>query len=652
MCLVVRKEPGKIKIKSDSMPEDRAKCAICSDNIFSMHGVTIITAALLLAALSVFPGLFDSTLTSRLAVYPFCALLVLYTGRKHIPVWAAIAAALLSFLSMAGMLTSTIPVQGILPAVKWVSFGLMIAGAAGISRSIGSRAIWISLMIAAVTAALIKILFHGDLLWGNANRPGVMLAVGFVIAVTGAGFRRAWIRIPAAILTGIALVLTNFVLALIAAILALFWLALNLRKKLHPGIFIALLLAGQIVVTAVPDITESIAPTLEIRCRTWQAGTVQFMRNLPMGIGTGQSRLTLLQDAGARVQILAGDPDRRIDHLHSDILTPVVEWGLGGLALICLAGWLIVRKKRFTPVEGALLLCTWPFLAADLPLATPLGALPIALCIGVILDRPSRGRTIRIPIPVLLVLLVAALFWSMIIIRGYSLLENGRVLGLSGTGPAGSTAETLESASSWIPFEERTWLFLTQAYLSDGMILAAGNAAGMFNSIYPAYWKGWMLQAMAEAASGKSEEAADSYMNALRVAPITLPDRSILALNAAAFPPDDIQDLVMIGEAFCDSGYLLTEKTGEMAVIEAGRLVTIAEVLIEFERTLAEDILLKAIVILQIICKSGADISSDFETVMARIYDLVSILASDRLDASLQTLSTELLICGDSIPEY
>ena len=623
------------------MPQEKANCSIDSVNTAVINGVATITAALLLAMLSVFPGLFDSTLTSRLAVYPICALLVLFAGRKYIPVWAVTGAALLSFLPLMGILTAPIPIQGILPAVKWISFGLMIAGAAGIARAIGSRSIWISLMTASVITAIIEILVPGDIIWGNANRPGALLAVGFVITVTGGGTKKAWIRIPAAILTGTALVLTNFILSWVAVILALLWFVLNLRKKLHPGIFVGIILAGQIFVTAVPDITRSVAPSLEIRCRTWQAGTGQLMRNLPMGTGTGQSRLTLIQDAGTRVQILAGDPEKRIDHLHSDILTPVVDWGIGGFLLVCLAGWLIVRKKHFTGIEGALLLCILPFMAADLPLATPLGALPLALCIGVILGRPSRDRTMHIPLPVMLVLLASALFWSMIIIRGYSLLERGRVLGLSGSGSAANVAVTLERASSWIPFEERTWLFLTQAYFNDGMVLAAGNAAGKFNSIYPAYWKGWMLQALAETASGRYENAADSYMNALRVAPITLSERSILALNTAAFPPDDVQDLVMIGEAFCEIVSLPTQETAEMAVTRAGRLVTIAEVLPESERALAERVLIIAWKTLLSVCDSGGSNASQIEAIKLRIHDLVLIIDSDRLNRHIQYIMIE-----------
>ncbi len=620
------------------MPQEKVHCSIDSANTNPavINGVTTITAALLLAMLSVFPGLFDSTLTSRLAVYPICALLVLFAGRKHIPVWAVTGAVLLSFLPLMGILTAPIPIQGILPAVKWISFGLMIAGAAGIARAIGSRSIWISLMTASVITAIIEILVPGDIIWGNANRPGALLAVGFIITVTGGGTRKAWIRIPAAILTGTALVMTDFALSWIAVILALLWFALNLRKKLHPGIFIGIILAGQIFVTAVPDITRSVAPSLEIRCRTWQAGTGQLMRNLPMGTGTGQSRLTLIQDAGTRVQILAGDPEKRIDHLHSEILTPVVEWGIGGFLLVCLAGWLIVRKKHFTGIEGALLFCILPFMAADLPLATPLGALPLALCIGVILGRPSLDRTIHIPLPVMLVLLAAAFFWSMIIIRGYSLLERGRVLGLSGSGSAANAAVTLEKASSWIPFEERTWLFLTQAYFNDGMVLAAGNTAGKFNSIYPAYWKGWMLQALAETASGRNEDAADSYMNALRVAPITLPERSILALNTAAFPPDDVQDLVMIGEAVCEFVYTPTQETAEMAVTRAGRLVTIAEALPQSERALAESMLIIAWKILFSVCDSGGGNASEIEAMKLHIQDLALIIDSDRLNRCLQ----------------
>ncbi|MCK5116200.1 MAG: hypothetical protein KAR44_06340 [Candidatus Aegiribacteria sp.] len=619
-----------------SMPDDKLNCASSSDNTAVIHGIAAMNAALLLAMLSVFPGLFDSTLTSRLAVYPVCALLVLFAGRKHIPVPAAITAALLTILPLIGLLMASIPIQGILPAVKWISFGLMIAGAAGFARSIGSRSIWISLMTASVITAVIEILVRGDSIWGNTNRPGALLAVGFVTAVTGAGFRKAWIRIPAAVLTGTALVLTNFVLAWIAVILALLWFSLNLRKKLHPGIFIGVLLAGQIVVTAAPDITRSIAPSLEIRCRTWQAGTGQLMRNLPMGTGTGQSRLTLMQDAGEKVQILAGDPEKRIDHLHSDILTPVVEWGLGGLLLICLAGWLILRKKHFTNIEGALLFCILPFMAADLPLATPLGALPVALCLGVILSRPSEDRTIRIPLPVLLVLLAAALFWSVIIIKGYSLLERGRVLGLSGNGSAGSAAETLERASSLIPFEERTWLFLAQAYLDDGNILAAGNAAGKFNSIYPSYWKGWTLQALTETASGRTQDAADSYLNALMVAPVTLPERSILALNAAAFPPADVKSLVMIGKAICEFAYPTAEETAEMAVSVAGRLVTIAEVLPESERALARRMLLIARGTLLSIQGSGGINASELEAVLSRIRDLAYVIDSDWPNSDLQ----------------
>ncbi|MEN8208794.1 MAG: hypothetical protein ABFR50_06050 [Candidatus Fermentibacteria bacterium] len=623
------------------MMQEKLNRAVRSDVAAVIYGVAPLAAALLLSMLSVFPGLFDLTLTSRLAVYPVCAMLVLFAGRKHIPVWAAGAAALLIILSLTGILYASIPIQGILPTVKWISFGLMIAGAAGIARSIGSRSIWITLTSASILTAAMEILIRSDSIWGNTNRPGALLTLGFAAAVTGAGFRKAWIRISTVILTGIALFLTNFILAWIAAILALLWFFLNPGKKLHPGVIAGVLLAGQIVVISAPGLTQSIAPSLEIRCRTWQTGAGQLLRNLPMGTGTGQSRLTLIQDAGARVQILAGDPEKRIDHLHSDILTPVVEWGAGGLLLICLAGWLIARKKHFSVIEGSLLLCTFPFIAADLPLATPLGALPVALCIGVILSRPSRDRTIHIPLPVLLIPLVAALFWSMMIIRGYSLLEFGRASGMSGAGSPDNAAATLEKASSWIPFEERTRLFLAQTYLGDGMILAAGNAAAEFNSIYPSYWRGWMLQALAEAASGRDRDAADSYLNALRAAPVTLPDRTILALNAAAFPPDDLLDLIMIGEACCEIDCLSEQETAEMAVTRAGRMVAVAEALIESERVLPERMLILAVEILRNVHGSGGYSVSEFNVILLRLREKASILNSERLNSDLQYLPAE-----------
>jgi len=607
-----------------------------------LPGYLITTAVLLMSAFFVLPGMFDTTLTSRVGIYPLTALILLWAGREHIPLWAVTVSSLLLLLPLLGMLWAPIPAQGILPAVKWASFGMMIAGAAGISEKYGDRSVWLSMVTAAALVAVAEILPTGDLPWGNPNRPGAILVVGFVLSCTGAAFRRNSIRIPVAVLTGIALILTSFITALIAAGIAVFWLIINSRVKLHPGYAVAVLLAGQVLFTAIPQITERVAPSLELRCRIWNAGIDQLNANFPMGTGTGQSRLTLLQDAGERVQMLAGDPDRRIDHLHSDILTPIVEWGIAGVILLSLASWLIIRK-RFSPLNGALLLCVLILLLVDLPLATPLGALPIALCLGVALKNTSSGLNIRIPIAVIVPFLLASIAWGLIVIRGYSLLERGRMLGIStGADNTDQVSSVMLEATSWIPFEERSWLFLSRAYLDDGKALAALDAAERFNRVYPAYWRGWMLQAQSETVLGRNEDAACSYLNALKSAPVTLPDRNIIALNAAAFPTGNEADIVFIGEALATTLKPPREVSAEVFIKWVDTIVSVAGMLPETEENLRIELLAAASHFLQKSGRAREEMKADIARIMRNILNQAELIDSAMLNAYLRSVVSSI----------
>lgn len=561
----------------------------------------LLTIALLLSTFPVFPGLFDTTLTSRLAIYPLAAVAVLLAGRRGVPRWAVLGGAVLCSIPLLGTLWAPVPLQGVLPSVRWISFGLMLTGAAGVARTTGARSVWIPLLAVSAAAAMVEIAAPGDLPWGNPNRPGILLAAGFLIAVTGAASRRVLIRLPAAILTGAALLSTSFIAAMAAAAIGALWYIITLRKNLHPGYLLLFLLAGQITLIGLPSIAEKVAPTLELRCRIWRAGSAQLLDSAPLGTGTGQSRLTLLQDAGERAQVLAGDPDRRIDHLHSDLLTPVVEWGIAGILVLLLAGWRIA-VSRFSPGEGAMLACVWIILSVDLPLATPLGALPAALCLGAVLAGRKSDRIIRIPLPIIILLLVIALGWSVPVIRGYRLLEQGRAAALSGTVPPEETAVLFRESTSLIPFEERGWLFSTRAYMDAGNWDEALLSAERLNSIYPGYWRGWVIQAETEAAAGRPGEASSSYLNALRTAPVTLPYRNILALNAAAFPPEDTDDLVLLAENIVSPAGLPAEAGAETILLWYGRIMSVARALPQSRNELsrkleayAEDIIVNAV---------------------------------------------------------
>ncbi len=97
----------------------------------------------------------------------------------------------------------------------------------------------------------------------------------------------------------------------------------------------------------------------------------------------------------------------------------------------------------------------------------------------------------------------------------------------------------------------------------------------------------------------------------------------------------------MVGEACCERVFLPTQETAEMAVIRAGRQVTIAELLPESERVLSVGLLIRAAGTLSIVYENGIEIAADPELILVRIYDLALILESDKLNNELQLLFAE-----------
>jgi len=112
-------------------------------------------------------------------------------------------------------------------------------------------------------------------------------------------------------------------------------------------------------------------------------------------------------------------------------------------------------------------------------------------------------------------------------------------------------------------------------------------------------------------------------------------------LNAAAFPPDDIQNLVMIGEVCCEMVHQPIQETAEMLVTRAARLVNIAEALPQSEGALTERMLIIAGGYLLRVHSNGEGTTPGFEAVLLRIRNLAFLIDLDRLSCDLHDFLVE-----------
>ncbi len=562
------------------------------------RGAAAVALALALASASVFPGLFDFTLASRLAVFPALSCILLAAGSGGIPAGGLAAGAILALVPAASVIWSAIPVQSAPQIVRWASFGIMTAGVSGIAAAGGRRSAAIGAVAGALACAVLELALPGDLPSGNPNRPGPMLAVGLTALAAGMTGMPA---VPAAAIAAVisaALVASGFVTAWIAAGAGLVAAAVS-RRTLLPGKLAPVVsLVTLFLFTAFPGIAARIHPSLELRARIWQAAVHDLVEAGPLGTGVGQARLlsNLREDAG--VARLAG-PDRRVDELHSDLLTPLVEQGLAGVAMLAAIALLLLRAR---PDGGslAMLSCACVFAAFDLPLATPMGALPLACALGIALGR--AGRRVRLHPALVASSLAASAVWMGMLVAGYSLFETGRTAGLSGD--HAEAGRMLGRASRLLPFEERVTLMRASALRSSGAVIAALEEARRFNALYPLYWQGWVLEAEIASELGRPDLADSAWLEAIACAPDFIPDRNLMAFNASRTTPADSSLLEVTAGAFLACP--LPQGSPDFLLEYASRAGAVASALASYDPDVAGELAFHAASVLNEALAAGA----------------------------------------------
>lgn len=453
---------------------------------------------------------------SRLALYPIAAAFILFSGRKGIGKNQLILGSIFVFLPIISLLWSVSPTGGIPFAVRWSSFGLMVMGFSGSVNSHGLKTHLPGLAGAAAVTSLLVIILGPDAVTGNANRAGMILALGF----TGSLYlikNRLSLLLPLVILSGA--VLTSFYICWIACFAGSVGYLLQKSSRFNWRIVLFLMVGGQITVSAFPSYAGRIGPTLEIRTRIWNNSARLFSEHFPLGTGFGTARLTLFSSSEPELRILSGT-NTRVDYVHSEPLTLITETGIAGLLSVVFLLCMMLRS-RGTPEVPALALAFWPVFTADLPLATPLGALPAALFLGML--SSSREKQVNLPAVVPVVLLAGAIFWGFFTLTGYGLLAEHMETGSS---------ETIEEACKRIPFEERAFLAAGYSHLAQGNVLAAMEDSRQFILLYPEHSRGWELHAVTLSAAGRSNSSSAWARAALLIPDETYrPDRYLILLN-------------------------------------------------------------------------------------------------------------------------
>ncbi len=480
-----------------------------------------------LALFVVVPGLYDTTMTSRLAFFPLLGALTLLAGRGGIGFRHLIAGASLALVACLALLIAPEPVTGVPYAVRWVSFGLMLAGFGGTTAKWGFGRHLDGLVAAAVMVSLLIVTLGADALSGNPNRTGMLLSLGVVAAMADGNIRRALIKC-ALILPG--LIVSEFYISWLAVLLGAAVLFTHKRFPVNPGWLLIVMMAGQALFTAMPMTARRIGPTVELRALVWRASVTLGLNAFPLGTGTGQARLSVYGEGGADLQDLAGD-DRRVDFLHSEPLSLFTEFGAAGLGMLLLL-LLWVFRTRWEPLTAALLSASWLVFTTDLPLATPLGALPAALVIGGCL---KPGRTVRVPVLVPVALTVVSIPWAYTVLRGYGAMNRPE------------NTRSASEACRYIPFEERAFLNAGWVWLRSGSALQAREYSGRFTELYPLYHGGWELQAGVLGRLNSPLESASAWRRAFVLAPRGLEDRLLYALNGLPGSENSGDTLVLLG---------------------------------------------------------------------------------------------------------
>lgn len=481
----------------------------------------------------VLPGLFDPSMTSRLAIYPLIAAGVLWSGRRNITGTHLLIGLGFALLPGFSLLWSTSPVGGIPFAVRWFSFGIMIIGFSGSMNTRGLQQHILGLTAAAFITALAIIALGPDLITGNPNRSGMILALGFTASLSLPGKNRWYaLAFPGVILAGA--FASGFITGLGACLLGGAVFCIHRKRKFDIRPLILLMLAGQILFSILPETAGKFGPTLELRSRIWRYSAVLFKENLPLGTGTGSARLGVFTSAEPELRQLAGE-GRRVDYLHSEPLTLIVENGIPGMILVGLLLYWLFRRRGAAP-QTAMLAAFWPVFATDLPLATPLGALPSALFLALYPAMGKKRFDMPPAVPVLIGL--ASIWWGFMVITGSAAL-----------GKRHPSTEELELACERIPWEERAFLAAGNAHLREGEVLSALEDSYRFVQLYPHYYRGWELRAVILSAAGRPSRSAWARAAVLYPREEYSTDRYLFALNAvdtSGMDPDTAMAMVEI----------------------------------------------------------------------------------------------------------
>jgi len=372
-----------------------------------------------------------------------------------------------------------------------------------------------ALVSSAVLVSAVMLSAGADTVTGNANRAGMVLALGFVGSL--AFFKKdkwySW-AVSTAILAGV--YISSFYIGWIACLTGA--LVFYSWRKIKPWVILAILVSGQILFSFFPQAAGRIGPTLELRTRIWRNSAELFFDNLPLGTGTGSARLEIFNSSEPELRELAGN-HKRIDYLHSEPLTIITETGIPGLLLLFFMLYWLSRQSR-SDYELGSLAAFWLIFTTDLPLATPLGAIPAAFFLSSV--PGLKLRKVNVPVAVPLLALVLSLYWCFAVISGYSAMA----------GAGADTVGDLELAARRIPWEERVFLASGRAHLQSNMILAALEDSDNFINLYPDNYRGWELRAAALSAAGRNSHSDWARATLLIPENIDFPDRYLFALNS------------------------------------------------------------------------------------------------------------------------
>lgn len=448
-------------------------------------------------------------------MYPLAGSVIFFFGRKGISATHLIIGSLIGLLPALSLLWGTSTTGGIPYAVRWFSFGMMITGFSGTITRWGLQIHLKALVASAVLVAAVMLSAGADAVTGNANRAGMVLALGFVgsLVLLRKNKWYSWIIILS-ILAGV--FISSFYIGWVACLTGA--LVFYSWKKIKPWMIPAVMISGQIFFSFFPQSAGRIGPTLELRTRIWRTSAELFLDNLPLGTGIGSARLEIFNSSEPELRELSGG-DKRIDYLHSEPLTLITETGIPGLLLLLFMLYWLSRQSRSDYQLGSLAVF-WLIFTTDLPLATPLGAIPAAFFLSSV--SGLNLRKVNVPVAVPALALVLSVYWCFTVISGYSAMAG------TGTDPVGD----LELAARRIPWEERVFLASGQVHLQNDMVLAALEDSQNFLNLYPDNYRGWELRAAALSAAGRDSHSAWAKATLLIPGNIDFPDKYLFALNS------------------------------------------------------------------------------------------------------------------------